>query len=68
MNLKTHTIVLLFGMALMYFLMSNCEDKRKPTTIYKTKEIKGEIPPAEAYTSVFLFGRLKQIVIFVIQS
>jgi hypothetical protein len=47
MNLKTHTIVLLFGMALMCFLMSNCEDKRKPTTIYKTKEIKGEIPPAE---------------------
>jgi hypothetical protein len=34
-------------MALMYFLMSNCEGKRKPTTIYKTKEIKGEIPPAE---------------------
>jgi hypothetical protein len=47
MNLKTHTIVLLFGMALMYFLMSNCEDKQKPSTIYKTKEIIGKIPPAE---------------------
>ena len=47
MNLKTHTIVLLFGMALMYFLMSNCEDKRKTTTIYKTKEIIGEIPAAK---------------------
>jgi hypothetical protein len=34
-------------MALMYFLMSNCEDKAKPTTIYKTKEIIGKIPPAE---------------------
>jgi hypothetical protein len=47
MNLKTHTIVLLFGMALMYFLMSNCEYKPKERVIYKTKEIKGEIPPAE---------------------
>ncbi len=47
MNLKSHTIVLLFGMALMYFLMSNCEDKPKEKVIYKTKEIKGEIPPAE---------------------
>jgi hypothetical protein len=34
-------------MALMYFLMSNCEDKRKTTTIYKTKEIIGEIPAAK---------------------
>jgi len=47
MNLKSHTITLLFGMAFMYFLMSNCEDKAKPTTIYKTKEIIGKIPPAK---------------------
>jgi len=47
MNLKSHTITLVFGMAFMYFLMSNCEDKVKPTTIYKTKEIIGKIPPAE---------------------
>jgi hypothetical protein len=34
-------------MALMYFLMSNCEDTPKERVVYKTKEIKGEIPPAE---------------------
>jgi hypothetical protein len=47
MNLKTHTIVLLFGMALMYFLMSNCEDTPKERVVYKTKEIIGKIPAAE---------------------
>jgi hypothetical protein len=47
MNLKTHTIVLLFGMALMYFLMSNCSKEPRPQTVYKTKEIIGKIPPAK---------------------
>ena len=47
MNLKSHTIVLLFGMALMYFLMSNCEDTPKERVVYKTKEIIGKIPAAE---------------------
>jgi hypothetical protein len=34
-------------MALMYFLMSNCEKETRSQTIYKAKQIIGKIPPAE---------------------